>query len=246
MRRIIERNIEKGLLPNFSDGALELAKMYSTVGILGLYEVMDMFGLIAEDSFGYKSYTDEAISFAEDIFSVINEVKDSYSENFGFSINVESIPAENCAGVLCNADNLLYEQEKYFIYSNQWIPLTEKCTIQEKCRVGAILDKECSGGSIAHINIESRFPSEEVAWDLLNYVAQSGVIYFAFTTKINVCRHKHAFLGTTTCPVCGEKVADQYSRVVGFYTPVSSYQKVRKKEWANRKWYCATEGGLLQ
>lgn len=246
MRRIIERNIEKGLLPNFSDGALELAKMYSTVGILGLYEVMDLFGLINTDSFGYKSYSDEAISFAKDIFSVINEVKDSYSENFGFSINVESIPAENCAGVMCQADNLLFEQDKYFILSNQWIPLTEKCTIQEKCRVGAILDKECSGGSIAHINIESRFPSEEVAWDLLNYVAQSGVIYFAFTTKINVCRHKHAFLGTTTCPVCGEKVADQYSRVVGFYTPVSSYQKVRKKEWANRKWYCTTEDGLLQ
>lgn len=72
---------------------------------------------------------------------------------------------------------------------------------------------------------------------MLNYVAQQGVIYFAFTTKINVCKHKHAFIGTNTCPHCGEPVADVFSRVVGFYTPVSSYASVRKKEWTARQWY---------
>lgn len=54
--------------------------------------------------------------------------------------------AENCAGVMCTADNLLYEQNKYFIYSNQWIPLMEKCTLQEKCRLGSLFDKKCGGG----------------------------------------------------------------------------------------------------
>lgn len=155
----------------------------------------------------------------------------------GFTFNVEAIPAENCAGVICTADNLIYEQNKYFIYSNQWIPLMEKCTIQEKCRVSAILDNKCSGGAIAHINIESKFASEEQAWDMLNYVANEGVIYSAFTTKINVCKHRHAFVGSKICPQCEEPVEDQYARVVGFYTPVSSYQRIRKKEFNVRKWY---------
>ena len=31
-------------------------------------------------------------------------------------------------------------------------------------------------------------------------------------------------MGTSTCPVCGKPIADTYARVVGFYTPVSSYQ----------------------
>ena len=53
--------------------------------------------------------------------------KDNFDCDFTF--NLEMIPAENCAGVICQADNLLFEQDKYFIYSNQWIPLTEKCTI---------------------------------------------------------------------------------------------------------------------
>ena len=235
MRYILKRNIEKGLLPNYQDGAVELDKQFCTIGGIGMYEVMDLFGLIKSDEFGNKSYSDEAVEFATQILDTINDVKDHFECDFTF--NVEMIPAENCAGVICQADNLIYEQNKYYIYSNQWIPLTEKCTIQEKCRLGSLFDAKCGGGCIAHIDIENRFPNEETAWKMLNYVASKGVIYFAFTTKINVCQHKHSFIGTKTCPVCGEQMTDQYARVVGFYTPVSGYQKIRKEEFNARKWY---------
>lgn len=234
MRHIIKRNIEKGLLPNYQDGALELDKQFCTIGGIGMYEVMDLFGLIDTDDLGCKSYSDEAVEFATEILDVMNEVKDSFECDFTF--NIEMIPAENCAGVICQADNLLFETNKYFIYSNQWIPLMEKCTIQEKCRLGSLFDKKCGGGCIAHINIENRFPNEDTAWEMLNYVASQGVIYFAFTTKISVCEDKHAFIGEKHCPVCGKPIADTYSRVVGFYTPTSSYQEIRKAEFDKRKW----------
>lgn len=235
MRHIIKRNIEKGLLPNYQDGAVEFDKQFCTIGGIGMYEVMDLFGLIDTDEFGFKSYSEEAVKFATEILNTINEVKDNFECDFSF--NVEMIPAENCAGVMCTADNLLFDQDKYFIYSNQWIPLMEKCTIQEKCRLGHLFDEKCGGGCIAHIDVENRFPNTDSAWDMLNYVAAMGVIYFAFTTKINVCEHKHASIGTTECPTCGGKIVDQFARVVGFYTPVSSYQKIRKKEFNLRKWY---------
>jgi len=234
MRHIIQRNIEKGLLPNYQDGAVELDKQFCTIGGIGMYEVMDLFGLINTDEFGCKSYSDEAVQFATEILDAMNEVKDNFECDFSF--NIEMIPAENCAGVICQADNLLFEQNKYFIYSNQWIPLMEKCTIQEKCRLGSLFDKKCGGGCIAHINIENRFPNEETAWEMLNYVASQGVIYFAFTTKISVCKSRHAFISEKRCPVCGEPIADTYARVVGFYTPTSSYQKIRKNEFDRRKW----------
>lgn len=235
MRHILKRNIEKGLLPNYQDGAVELDKQFCTIGGIGMYEVMDMFGLINTDEFNNKSYSDEAVKFTTSILDTINDVKDNFDCDFTF--NLEMIPAENCAGVICQADNLLYEQDKYFIYSNQWIPLTERCTIQEKCRLGNLFDAKCGGGCIAHIDIENRFANEDMAWDMLNYVASQGVIYFAFTTKISVCEDKHAFIGTQTCPKCGKPIADTYARVVGFYTPVSSYQNIRKREFNQRRWY---------
>ena len=245
MRHILKRNIEKGLLPNYQDGAVELDKQFCTIGGIGMYEVMDLFGLIQTDMLGCKSYTDEAIDFATQILDTMNDVKDHFECDFTF--NIEMIPAENCAGVICQADNLLFEKNKYFIYSNQWIPLMEKCTIQEKCRLGSLFDKKCGGGCIAHINIENRFADEETAWNMLNYVASHGVIYFAFTTKISVCKHKHAFISEPRCPICGEPIADTYARVVGFYTPVSSYQRVRKNEFDKRKWMNVLQkDGIMQ
>lgn len=234
MRYILKRNIEKGLLPNYQDGAVELDKQFCTIGGIGVYEVMDLFGLILTDEFGCKNYSDEAVEFTTQILDTMNEVKDNFECDFTF--NIEMIPAENCAGVICQADNLLFEQNKYFIYSNQWIPLMEKCTIQEKCRLGSLFDEKCGGGCIAHINIENRFANEEEAWDMLNYVAAMGVIYFAFTTKISVCKNKHAFISEKTCPVCGEPIADTYARVVGFYVPISGYQKIRRQEFDKRRW----------
>lgn len=248
MRHILKRNIEKGLLPNYQDGAVEFDKQFCTIGGIGIYEVMDLFELINTDEFGNKFYSDEAVEFATSILEVINEVKDNFvKENeCDFKYNVEMIPAENCAGVICTADNLLFEQNKYFIYSNQWIPLMEKCTIQEKCRLGSLFDAKCGGGCIAHIDIQNRFPTDEVAWDMLNYVASKGVIYFAFTTKISICEDRHAFIGTKDCPNCGKPIYDTYSRVVGFYVPTSSYQKIRKKEFDKRQWYdAASKDGIL-
>lgn len=248
MRHILKRNIEKGLLPNYQDGAVEFDKQFCTIGGIGIYEVMDLFELINTDEFGNKSYSDEAVEFATSILEVINEGKDNFvKENeCDFKYNVEMIPAENCAGVICTADNLLFEQNKYFIYSNQWIPLMEKCTIQEKCRLGSLFDAKCGGGCIAHIDIQNRFPTDEVAWDMLNYVASKGVIYFAFTTKISICEDRHAFIGTKDCPNCGKPAYDTYSRVVGFYVPTSSYQKIRKREFDKRQWYdAASKDGIL-
>lgn len=64
MRHILKRNIEKGLLPNYQEGAVELDKQYCTIGILGMYEVMCEFGLINTDELGYKSYSKEGLEFA--------------------------------------------------------------------------------------------------------------------------------------------------------------------------------------
>ena len=122
-----------------------------------------------------------------------------------------------------------------FTYGNQWIPLMERVTLNDKIHLGAELDKKCSGGQISHVNIQSRFPNFESAWELTNKIANEGVIYFAFNMKINVCEDGHAFVGSH-CK-CGKTAVDQFSRVVGFLTPKSSYSKERKMEFDKRQWF---------
>ena len=235
VRHIIGRNIEKKLLPNYCDGGIEMDKQYCTVGILGLYETMEKFGYIETDEFGNKFYTEKGMEFAGKIFDVLNETKDGFTEEYSF--NIESVPAEQAAVKLCAKDNILFDMHDNFIYSNQWIPLTEKCTINEKIRTSAILDNKCSGGAIAHINIDNNFPNTDMAWDMLNYIASQGVIYFCYNTKINVCKNHHGFVDADICPECGEHACDTYQRVVGFLTPSKSYSKERFKEFSARQWY---------
>lgn len=235
VRHIIKRNVEKGLLPNYDEGGIALEQQYCTIGILGLFEVIDQFGYTKKDKLGNISYTDEGIEFASKIFEVINDVKDNFTDDYSF--NIESVPAERAAVNLCGKDSMRFKVRDYDIYSNQWIPLTQKCTIKEKIRLSSILDEKCSGGAIAHINLENRFPNKDMAWDMLNYIASKGVFYFAFNSKINTCKHRHAFIGTDICPICGEPVEDTWTRIVGFYTPYKSYSAERKKEVSAREWY---------
>ena len=235
VRHIIKRNIEKGLLPNYCDGGIEMDKQYCTVGILGLYETMEKFGHIETDELGNKFYTEKGMDFAGKIFNVLNDTKDNFTDEYSF--NIESVPAEQAAVKLCAKDNILFDVHDNFIYSNQWIPLTERCTINEKIRTSAILDNKCSGGAIAHINIDNNFPNTDMAWEMLNYIASQGVIYFCYNTKINVCKNHHGFVDSDICPECGEKACDTYQRVVGFLTPSKSYSKERFKEFSAREWY---------
>lgn len=236
VRGIIKRNIEKGLLPQYDYDLMNLDTQYNTIGVTALFECVNEFGGISEDEFGNKYYTDEGLKFATEVLDCIKEVKNNYEADY--SINIEAVPAESANVKLCYKDNIVYpEQDKgYFIYSNQWIPLMEKCTLQEKIRLGSILDNACEGGVIAHINLAGEFADEEQAWELLNYIASQGVIYFAYNKEISVCEDEHAFFGDT-CPTCGKPKVDSYCRVVGFLTPKSSYSKERKREFDKRKWF---------
>ena len=136
------------------------------------------------------------------------------------------------------ADKYLYPDkvvEDLPLYGNQWIPLGIKATLQERTKICSAFDSYCNGGSIEHINIDAPFTTFEQNWKTLNWVAQQGVTYFAFNGKISQCKNKHSYYGSK-CPYCGEETENYYTRVVGFYTPMSSWSHQRKEEGKMRQW----------
>lgn len=237
-RHIIARNVEKGLLPNISCGLMNLDAMYSTVGVNGIFETMKTFGYVEVDDFGNYSYTDKAYDLGQRIFKVIQNCIDNFALDKDYKINIEQVPAEQAAVKLQKADEYLYPEQVVKdlpLYGNQWIPLGIKATIQERTKICAAFDSYCNGGSIEHINVDAPFTNFDQAWHMLNWVAQQGVTYFAFNGKVAQCKNYHSFYGKV-CPVCGEPVETEYTRVVGFYTPTRSYSKQRKAEFNLRQW----------
>ena len=240
IRNIITKNIERGLLPNYTHKLINLDSQYSTIGIIGIYETLQKYRMVKKDELGYSYYTEAGIEFAKSIFDTINEVKQQFIEEneVTYSINIEQIPGERAASILMQKDKFFFPKEKYELplYGNQWIPLGIKTTLDEKIKLSAILDKACNGGSIAHINIEAPFNNFDTAWKMLNKVADAGVVYFAFCTRISSCKNNHGFYGDV-CPICGEPVETTYQRIVGFLTPTKTYSSERKEEFKMRDWF---------
>lgn len=238
VRHIIRRNVEKGLLPNFSKGIVDFEHLYNTVGIIGIYETMKTFGYTQEDELGNVYYTDKADAFGKRIFEMLHATKDAFAIDKDYKINVEQIPGESAAAKMQIADEFFFPEtvvKDLPLYGNQFIPLGIKTTMVERIRIASLFDSYCNGGSIAHLNIDAPFDSFEKAWDAVNYIADQGLTYFAFNTKIQACEHNHAFYGKK-CPVCGGDVATEYTRIVGFYTPIKSWSKERKAEFKMRQW----------
>ena len=240
VRHIIKRNVEKGVLPNFSYGLIDFEHLYNTIGFIGIYETMKKFGYTKKDSFGNTFYTEEASHFGKKIFETMREVADDFIKEYecDYQINTEQIPGESAAAKLMQKDKFFYPRAKIYdlpLYGNQFIPLGIKTTLQERVRIAAEFDGYCNGGSILHANIDAPFNNFNKAWKMVEYIAEQGVTYFAFNTKIQACKNNHAFYGKK-CPVCGEPVDSEYTRIVGFYTKIKSWSDERKKEYKLRKW----------
>lgn len=238
VRNIIKRNVDKGLLRNFSLGIVDFEHLYNTIGFIGIYETMKTFGYVRKDTLGNTYYTENAERFGKKIFEVIHNTKAEFAKAVDYQINCEQIPGETAAAKLMKKDLFFYPDATVTdlpLYGNQFIPLGIKTTMQERIRIASMFDGFCNGGSILHVNIEAPFNTFEQAWDMLNYIADQGVTYFAFNTKIQVCKNNHAFFGKV-CPECGEPVATEYTRIVGFYVPITTYSKERKAEYQMREW----------
>ena len=240
VRHIIQRNVEKGLLPNFNYNLIDFEHLYNTIGFIGIYETMKKFGYTKVDELGNTFYTKEAASFGKKIFETMRTVADNFIEknNCDYKINTEQIPGESAAAKLMKKDKFFYPNADIYdlpLYGNQFVPLGIKTTLAERVRVQALFDNFCNGGSILHANIDAPFNNFEKAWNMINWIADQGVTYFAFNTKIQACESNHAFYGNT-CPECGKPVNTEYTRIVGFYTPIKTWSKTRQEEYTMRRW----------
>ena len=182
IRHIIKRNVDKGLLRNFTLNLVDFEHLYNTIGFIGIYETMKTFGYIRKDELGNTYYTQEAENFGKQIFEVIHSTKAEFAKTVDYQINCEQIPGETAAAKLMKKDLFFYPEETVTdlpLYGNQFIPLGIKTTLKERIRIASMFDKFCNGGSILHVNIEAPFATFDQAWDMLNYIADQGVTYFA-------------------------------------------------------------------
>lgn len=238
-RGIIQKAVDEKMFPLYNLGYVDLKTQYSTTGVVGLYEALQ--------TLGHDIKTEEGEALAEDILKFINTITDEMSDELKAPCNVEQIPAENVAVKLAKKDKLLGYNDKYDIYSNQYIPLKDMdADMFTRIRLVAHLDKYMSGGSILHININEDVADTDTFVELAKVMYKMGVVYFAFNKLLAFCNdcdttfttNKETFdANEVTCPKCGSHNTECALRIVGFIRKFRSWSSERQAEGKQRKFY---------
>ena len=231
-RHVIKKRIENGNLPLYSLGFMDLKKQYSTCGLNGINEAVEIMG--------YDILTKEGQDFVFDILNVVNKVNKSMEKRFGYPHNCEQTPSENSAIKLAQSDKILGYNSKYEFYSNQFIPLTVQTDMLNRILLQGMFDNLMTGGAILHLNVAERIENVEDLEKLVRQSIKKGVIYQAVNYVINVCEDGHVSVSrdAQTCPVCGKPIPDKLTRVVGFLTNSKNWHKTRREhDFPERKFY---------
>lgn len=230
-RHIIQKRIDNGNLPLYTHGFMDTKKQYSTCGLTGINEVVEIMGENILEVSGQK--------LVNDILTSVNTINDGMEEFFGTPHNCEQVPAENSAIKLAQCDILLGYQEDYEVYSNQFIPLTTNADLLDRIKLQGMYDQHMTGGAICHLNVDSKIDKVEDMMVLIEYSAKAGVIYFAINYNLQKCENDHMSVGKATkCLICGSRITDNFTRVVGFLTNTKNWHSKRRQfDHPNRKWY---------
>lgn len=224
-RSWVEENASRGLLPLYDYGFMDMKRQYCTVGLVGAYEAADFLGV--------KDY----IPFAKRILETINKTNEERTKETGFPYNVEQVPAENMAVYMAQKDRELGLQDKYDIYSNQWIPLTADVSVIERIHMAGLLDGLATGGAILHVTTEGPV-SPETHSSIVKLCARLGVVYFALNYILSKCTScGDITVGEIPVCACGGRDFEKFTRVVGFITPVRNWKKERRQEFERRTRY---------
>jgi ribonucleoside-triphosphate reductase (formate) len=229
-RKLLEGAIENGNHPLYTLDFIDLERQYSTVGINGFNECIT--------ELGYNILTEDGQAVALDIINIINEENDKYEKQYGAPHNCEQVPGENLSVKLPEKDSILKYQEKYDLYSNQFIPLTTNADMLDRIELQGKFDKHFTGGAVCHINVEDKL-SVDKQKELIEHCAKKGVVYWAVNYNLQECENGHLAIGKEDkCKVCDAKITNNYTRVVGFLTNTKNWHKTRRDEdYPNRQWY---------
>lgn len=237
-RVLVKDKIDRGMLPVYTDGFMVLERQFSTTGIIGGYEFSKILGI--------DILTENGLEEQMKLLKVIRDTQDDIHENDPLykeiPFNVEQIPGESTAIKLAKKDELMgYNNIGIRLYANQFIPAQTTANILDRIRVSAAFDESgyLNGGSILHLNSDTRIESTDKMVDMINMVAKTGVSYWAINFDLLYCEECNTFdikvHDSDVCKHCGSTETSSYIRVVGFLTKVKSWHDVRQSEDYNKR-----------
>ncbi|MFP5239452.1 MAG: ribonucleoside triphosphate reductase [Acidobacteriota bacterium] len=237
-RKMIQEHLDRKMFP-WSARYLKNGYKghFATIGLVGGHEAcLNILGKGIETEAGIRLMT-RALNH-------LRELTSRFQEETGNLYNLEATPAEGTSYRLAKIDKSLYADIQasgngtpYYTNSTN-LPVGLSQDVIASLEHQNKLQPLYTGGTVFHTFLGEAVADHEA---LKNFIIRAfkmtKIPYLSITPTFSVCK-EHGYVSGEHhfCPTCGAD-AEVFTRVVGYYRPVSRWNKGKQAEYADRVTY---------
>jgi ribonucleoside-triphosphate reductase len=237
-RKMISDNLERGLFP-WTKRYLKngFKGHFSTIGLVGGHEAcLNLLGKGIE--------TDAGLRLMTRALNHLRKITSRFQEETGNLYNLEATPAEGTSYRLAKIDKALYADIKasgngtpYYTNSTT-LPVGLSRDVFFALEHQNKLQPLYTGGTVFHTYLgEAVADIEALKSFIVKALTMTKIPYLSITPTFSVCKTHGYIKGEHfECPECGAP-SEVFTRIVGYYRPVSLWNKGKQAEYAERLSY---------
>ncbi len=241
-RRIINSYLAKGAYP-YIRAYLKAGfkNHFSTIGLVGMNEAC------LNASWLKKDLTNqECLDWAAKVLDFMRNKLSDYQEQYGNLFNLEATPAESTCYTLARKDKKKFPgiitagkpgETPYYTNSTH-LPVEKVDDIFDALDKEDNLQTKYTSGTVFHAFLGEKLPDWRAAAKLVRTIAENYKLpYFTLSPTYSICS-EHGYINgeVKACPHCGKKT-EIYSRITGYYRPVSNWNDGKAQEFIDRNTY---------
>ena len=247
-REVITKLLESGLYPYTLRYLGTFKNHFSTIGLVGMNEACLNANWIKKDL-----TNDDAQDFTTEVLNHMRDRLVIYQEKYGDLYNLEATPAESTAYRLAKHDkkefkNIITANDNsnvpYYTNSSH-LPVGFSDDVFKALDIEDKFQTLYTSGTVFHTFLGEKLPDWQAASSLVSKIAKNYKLpYYTISPTYSICEDHGYITGEVyTCPICG-KNTEVWSRITGYYRPISNWNDGKAQEFKDRKEYRPTDAAI--
>jgi anaerobic ribonucleoside-triphosphate reductase len=254
-RSTVQELIDTGLYPYTKRYLGTLDNHFSTLGVNGMNEMVRN---ATGDRHDLRDEVGQAMSMR--ILEHVRARMVEFQESTGHMYNLEATPAEGATYRFAKEDRTRLpgilqagtEQNPYYTNSSQ-LPVDATEDPFAALELQDDLQRMYTGGTVLHLYMNEQMSSAQACKELVRRsLTRFRLPYLTITPTFSICpRHGYLAGEHPACPRCAAQDPDAapvpcevWTRVMGYFRPVSSFNTGKKGEFAERRFFTEQAAGV--
>jgi ribonucleoside-triphosphate reductase len=226
-REVITQRMSDGLLPITKSYLRTFDNHFSTIGFVGFHE-------FCLNYLGVPIYDSEGKKLVIKVLQYMNKRLTEFGEEDNILYNLEATPAEEVAGRFAKLDRY----SKGFYTNSYHCPVDADLSLIQRIEVESDFHPLTTGGTVFHAFLGEKVPTDVMTKLIQRILSNYKIAYLSMTPTLSICpkcgKTYHGIV--KKCYECNLS-NEIWSRIVGYYRPISRWNEAKVKEFYARVQY---------